>query len=53
MAPHGWLQNDGRFLGTLDIRCGSIVGIQREHTFDNHPYTPNNIAVSMSFFSSF
>ena len=28
------------FLGTLNIRCRSIIGIQkRDHNFDNHPCT--------------
>ena len=35
----GGCQNYGPFLGTLNIRCRSIVGIQkRDHNFDNHPY---------------
>ena len=34
----GGCQNYGPFLGTLNIRCRIIIGIQkRDHNFDNHP----------------
>ena len=34
----GVCQNYGPFLGTLNIRCRIIIGIQkRDHNFDNHP----------------
>ena len=37
----GGCQNYGPFLGTLNIRCRIIIGIQkRTHYFDNHPYNP-------------
>ena len=38
----GGCQNYGPLLGTLNIRCRIIIGIQkakRDHTFDNHPYS--------------
>ena len=35
----GGCQNYDPFLGTLNIRCRIIIGIQkRDHNFDNHPY---------------
>ena len=35
----GGCQNYGPFLGTLNIRGRTIIGIQkRDHNFDNHPY---------------
>ena len=35
----GGCQNYGPFLGTLNIRCRIIIGMQkRDHNFDNHPY---------------
>ena len=35
----GGCQNHGPFLGTRNIRCRSILEIQkRAHNFDNHPY---------------
>ena len=35
----GGCQNCGPFLGTLNIRCRTIIGIQkRDHNFDNHPF---------------
>ena len=35
----GGCQNYGPFLGTPNIRCRIIIGIQkRDHNFDNHPY---------------
>ena len=43
-APHtpshmGGCQNHGPFLGTLNVRCRSMIGIpKRGHNFDNHPY---------------
>ena len=36
----GGCQNCGPFLGTLNIRCRSMIGIhKKDHNFDNHPYT--------------
>ena len=38
-AKHmGGCQNYGPFLGTLNIRCRIIMGIQKDHDFDNHPH---------------
>ena len=38
----GGCQNYGPFLGALNIRGRSIIGIQkRGHNFDNHPYIRN------------
>ena len=38
----GGCQNYGTFLGTLNIRCRIIMGIQKgDHNFDNHPYVDN------------
>ena len=38
MGYMGGFQNDGPFLGTLNIRCRIIIGIQKgDHSFDNHP----------------
>ena len=35
----GGCQNYGPFLGTLNIRCRIIIGIQkRDDNFDNHPH---------------
>ena len=35
----GGCQNYGPFLGTLSIRCRTIIGTQKgDHNFDNHPY---------------
>ena len=35
----GGCQNYGPFLGTLNIRCRIIIGIQKgDHDFDNQPY---------------
>ena len=35
----GGCQNYGPILGTLNIRCRIIIGIQKKaHKFDNHPY---------------
>ena len=39
IAYMGGCQNDGPFLGTLNIRGRSIIGIQKsDHNFDNHSY---------------
>ena len=35
----GGCQNYGPFLGTLNIRCRIMIGIQKwDHNFDNHQY---------------
>ena len=35
----GGCQHSGPFLGTLNIRCRIIIGIQKkDQNFDNHPY---------------
>ena len=39
----GGCQNYDPFLGTLNISCRVIIGIQKkDHDFDNHPYRPPN-----------
>ena len=40
----GWLSKLGSFLGTLNIRCRTILGIQKGHSFDNHPANPDALA---------
>ena len=36
----GGCQNNGPFLGILNIRCRIKIGYpKRDHNFDNHPYT--------------
>ena len=50
--PHylGGCQNYGPFLGTLNIRCRIIIGIQkRDHNFDNHPYDEYMLVLSFLF----
>ena len=35
----GGCQYYGPFLGTLNIRGRIIIGTQKDHNFDNHPYS--------------
>ena len=46
-------QNDGPFLGTLNIRCRIIIGYpERDHNFDNHPNMHSSIYLSMCLYGS-
>ena len=44
MGSMGGCQNDGPCVATLNIRCRTVIMIQkRDHNFDNHPYSPARV----------